>query len=72
MHARKRLLGVVGATREALAGQDRVAVVLGVDFGVQGTGEHGTFSRPQLDAIVDSAHRGITTLFDIQRKALGW
>ena len=39
---------------------------------VQGTGEHGTFSRSQLDAIVDSAHRGIASLFDIQRKALGW
>ena len=39
---------------------------------VQGTGEHGTFSRPQLDQIVDSAHRGITVLFDLQRKALGW
>ncbi len=39
---------------------------------VQGTGEHGTFSRGELDTIVDSAHRGITTLFDIQRQALGW
>ena len=39
---------------------------------VQGTGEHGTFTRAELDAVVDQAGRGITTLFDIQRKALGW
>ena len=39
---------------------------------VQGTGEHGTFSRPELDRIVDSAHKGIALLFDLQRKALGW
>lgn len=39
---------------------------------VQGTGEQGTFSRTELDAIVDSAHRGIATLFDVQRKVLGW
>lgn len=39
---------------------------------VQGTGEHGTFSRPELDRIVDSAHKGIRVLFDLQRKALGW
>lgn len=56
------------------AGVDANVVMLAPDafVEVQGTGEHGTFSRPQLDAIVDSAHRGITTLFDIQRKALGW
>jgi ribonuclease PH len=39
---------------------------------VQGTGEQGTFSRPELDLIVDSAHRGISMLFDLQRRALGW
>lgn len=39
---------------------------------VQGTGEHGTFSRAELDLVVDTAHRGITLLFDAQRKALGW
>jgi ribonuclease PH len=39
---------------------------------VQGTGEQGTFSRAELDQVVDSAHRGITALFDLQRKALGW
>jgi ribonuclease PH len=39
---------------------------------VQGTGENGTFSRAELDLVVDQAHRGIAMLFDIQRKALGW
>jgi ribonuclease PH len=39
---------------------------------VQGTGEHGTFTRAELDRLVDAAHRGITTLFAAQRKALGW
>ena len=39
---------------------------------VQGTGEHGTFTRGQLDLLVDSAGRGIQTLFAAQRKALGW
>jgi ribonuclease PH len=39
---------------------------------VQGTGEHGTFSRAELDLVVDQAQRGIATLFEIQRKALGW
>jgi ribonuclease PH len=39
---------------------------------VQGTGEHGTFSRAELDQLVDLAGRGIATLFAAQRKALGW
>jgi len=39
---------------------------------VQGTGEHGTFSRAELDQVLDHAQRGIATLFDIQRTALGW
>ena len=39
---------------------------------VQGTGEHGTFSRAELDLVVDSAHQGISRLFGLQRKALGW
>ena len=38
---------------------------------VQGTGEHGTFTREELDLVVNTAHRGITTLFEHQRKALG-
>jgi ribonuclease PH len=37
---------------------------------VQGTGESGTFSRRQLNELVDLAERGIHQLFDIQRDAL--
>ncbi|HEU5218071.1 MAG TPA: ribonuclease PH [Gemmatimonadales bacterium] len=39
---------------------------------VQGTGEHGTFSRAELDQVVDRARDGIATLFQLQQKALGW
>jgi ribonuclease PH len=39
---------------------------------VQGTGEHGTFSRKQLETILDLAERGVARLFQAQRKALGW
>jgi ribonuclease PH len=39
---------------------------------VQGTGEHGTFSRQQLDTILGLAEAGIARLFVAQRKALGW
>jgi len=39
---------------------------------VQGTGEHGTFTRTELERIVDASERGIHQLFGLQRKALGW
>jgi ribonuclease PH len=39
---------------------------------VQGTGEHGTFNRKQLDTILGLAEAGIARLFLAQRKALGW
>jgi len=39
---------------------------------VQGTGEHGTFTRGQLDGLVDAARVGVASLFDAQRRALGW
>jgi ribonuclease PH len=39
---------------------------------VQGTGEHATFTRSQLETILDSAGQGIRELFTAQRKALGW
>ena len=39
---------------------------------VQGTGEHGTFTRAELERMVDTAHRGVTSLFGAQREALGW
>ena len=39
---------------------------------VQGTGEHATFLRGQLEALLDLAELGIAELFQAQRKALGW
>jgi len=38
---------------------------------VQGTGEHGTFARPELDRLLDLALAGTTRLFALQRQALG-
>ena len=37
---------------------------------VQGTGEHGTFSRAELDVLLDLAHAGIRALHDAQAAAL--
>jgi ribonuclease PH len=39
---------------------------------LQGTAEHGSFSRAELDVLLGHAERGITELFGAQRKALGW
>ena len=39
---------------------------------VQGTGEHATFGRAQLDTMLDLAHAGISQLFRSQRQVLGW
>ena len=39
---------------------------------VQGTGEHSSFTRGQLDILVDMAEQGIAELFTNQRKVLGW
>jgi ribonuclease PH len=39
---------------------------------VQGTGEHATFSRDQLDTMLNLAGQGIAELFRAQRKVLGW
>ncbi len=38
---------------------------------VQGTGEHGTFARAQLDALLSLAEGGIRALDAAQRRALG-
>jgi ribonuclease PH len=38
---------------------------------VQGTGEHATFSRPQLETLRNVAQQGIAELFQAQRKVLG-
>jgi ribonuclease PH len=37
---------------------------------VQGTGEHGTFERAELDRLLGLADGGIRQLFEIQRRAL--
>jgi ribonuclease PH len=39
---------------------------------VQGTGEHGTFSRAELGSLVDLAERACAELFAAQRRTLGW
>jgi len=39
---------------------------------VQGTGEGATFSRDELDTLLDLGRRGIDQLFAAQRAALGW
>ena len=39
---------------------------------VQGTGEHDSFSRDQLDILLDLAESGIAQLFAAQRQVLGW
>jgi ribonuclease PH len=38
---------------------------------VQGTGEHGTFDRAELDRLLDLATAGLTELDACQRRALG-
>ncbi len=38
---------------------------------VQGTGEHGTFAREELDRLLDLAHAGIRALDAAQARALG-
>ena len=38
---------------------------------VQGTGEHGTFDRGELDGLLDLASDGLRQLFALQKEALG-
>ena len=38
---------------------------------VQGTGEHGTFDRRELDALVDLAIKGLHELDRAQQRVLG-
>jgi ribonuclease PH len=61
-------------TEDCVAGVDANIVMRAPNefVEVQGTGEHATFSRAELDHMVDAAGRGMVTLFDAQRKALGW
>jgi ribonuclease PH len=55
------------------AGVDANIVMLRPDrlVEVQGTAEHGAFSRAELDRLVDLAQAGITQLFAAQQKILG-
>jgi ribonuclease PH len=39
---------------------------------VQGTAEHATFTRGQLETLLDLAEKGIAELFRAQRQVLGW
>ena len=54
------------------AGVDANVVMLEPDqyVEVQGTGEHGTFSRSELDRLLGLADTGIRRLFEAQRAAL--
>ena len=54
------------------AGVDSNIVMLHPDrfVEVQGTGEHGTFQRAELDRLIDLAHGGIRQLFAAQEAAL--
>jgi ribonuclease PH len=56
------------------AGVDANIVMLHPDqfVEVQGTGEQGTFSRGELDRLIELAHAGIQSLFDSQKAILGW
>ncbi len=55
------------------AGVDSNVVMLAPDrmVEVQGTAEHGAFSRKELDRLLDLAQGGITQLFAAQKKTLG-
>jgi ribonuclease PH len=73
-------VGVVGASprldldyeEDVRAGVDMNVVMSGAsDFvEVQGTGEHGTFDRGQLDALLDLAVKGLRELDAAQARAL--
>lgn len=39
---------------------------------IQGCGEHGIFTRKQLNDLVDLAEQGIQQIIEIQKKAIGW
>lgn len=58
---------------DKVAGVDSNVVMVHPDrfVEIQGTGEAGTFSRPQFDGIMDYAEKGIRELFAAQKAALG-
>jgi ribonuclease PH len=59
---------------DRVAGVDANVVVAEPDqlVEVQGTGEHGTFARAELDRMLDLALAGTARIFAAQRAALGW
>jgi ribonuclease PH len=59
---------------DKIAGVDANVVVAEPDqlVEVQGTGEHGSFSRAELDRLLDLALAGTARIFAAQRAALGW
>jgi ribonuclease PH len=55
------------------AGVDANIVMVPAAFvEVQGTAEQASFTRPQLETLVDLAEQGIAELFQAQRQVLGW
>jgi ribonuclease PH len=73
-------VGVVGATprldldyeEDVIAAVDMNVVMSseGRFVEVQGTGEHGTFSRDELDAMLELAIRGLREIDELQQRAL--
>jgi ribonuclease PH len=73
-------VGVVGATprldldyeEDVIAAVDMNVVMSseGRFVEVQGTGEHGTFSRDELDAMLGLAIRGLREIDELQQRAL--
>jgi len=61
-------------TEDRDAGVDANVVMVHPDryVEVQGTGEHGTFARAELDRLLGLAEAGIRQLFEAQRRTLGW
>jgi ribonuclease PH len=58
--------------KDSKAEVDMNVVCRGADFiEVQGTGEHGVFSRTQLDQLLGAAGEAMTEIQALQRKALG-
>lgn len=39
---------------------------------IQGCGEHGVFTREQLNTLLDLAEKGIKKIIEIQKKVIGW
>ncbi len=73
-------VGIVGGevicdldyAHDSTADVDMNVVMCGDEFvEIQGTGEKGTFSRNQVDSLLDSAQVGIKQIYQAQRSALG-